>query len=91
MGFGRRGAGGGNGSMVQLVRHRQTKRRVTDRLHLNDRATSRLYSPFPFPVPLKKRLGKVVDGYEILPISRLFAERRRDTKGPLYICYYAER
>jgi hypothetical protein len=31
-------------SMVQLVRHRQTKEPVTDRLHLNHRATSRLYS-----------------------------------------------
>ena len=29
--------------MVQLVRHRQTKGPVTDRLHLNHRATSRLY------------------------------------------------
>jgi hypothetical protein len=28
---------------VQLVRHPQTKGRVTDRLHLNHRATSRLY------------------------------------------------
>jgi len=32
-------------SMVQLVRHPQTKERDTDRLHLNHRATSRLY-PF---------------------------------------------
>jgi hypothetical protein len=31
--------------MVQLVRHPQTKERDTDRLHLNHRATSRLY-PF---------------------------------------------
>jgi len=31
-------------SMVQLVRHPQTKERDTDRLHLNHRATSRLYS-----------------------------------------------
>jgi hypothetical protein len=31
--------------MVQLVRHRQTKGPVTDRLHLNHRATSRLYFP----------------------------------------------
>jgi len=31
--------------MVQLVRHPQTKERDTDRLHLNHRATSRLYSP----------------------------------------------
>ena len=30
-------------SMVQLVRHPQTKERDTDRLHLNHRATSRLY------------------------------------------------
>jgi hypothetical protein len=30
--------------MVQLVRHPQTKERDTDRLHLNHRATSRLYS-----------------------------------------------
>jgi hypothetical protein len=30
-------------SMVQLVRHPQTKERDTDRLHLNRRATSRLY------------------------------------------------
>ena len=30
--------------MVQLVRHPQTKGRATDRLHLNHRATSRLYS-----------------------------------------------
>ena len=30
--------------MVQLVRHPQTKVRDTDRLHLNHRATSRLYS-----------------------------------------------
>jgi hypothetical protein len=30
-------------SMVQLVRHPQTKGRDTDRLHLNHRATSRLY------------------------------------------------
>lgn len=30
-------------SMVKLVRHPQTKGRVTDRLHLNHRATSRLY------------------------------------------------
>ena len=29
--------------MVQLVRHPQTKERDTDRLHLNHRATSRLY------------------------------------------------
>jgi hypothetical protein len=29
--------------MVQLVRHRQTKGPATDRLHLNHRATSRLY------------------------------------------------
>ena len=29
--------------MVQLVRHPQTKGRETDRLHLNHRATSRLY------------------------------------------------
>ncbi len=32
-------------SMVKLVRHRQTKGPETDRLHLNHRATSRLYSP----------------------------------------------
>ena len=31
---------------VQLVRHRQTKEPATDRLHLNHRATSRLY-PLP--------------------------------------------
>jgi hypothetical protein len=30
-------------SMVRLVRHRQTKGPATDRLHLNHRATSRLY------------------------------------------------
>ena len=30
-------------SMVKLVRHPQTQGRVTDRLHLNHRATSRLY------------------------------------------------
>ena len=30
-------------SMVRLVRHPQTKERATDRLHLNHRATSRLY------------------------------------------------
>jgi len=30
-------------SMVKLVRHRQTKEPVTDRRHLNHRATSRLY------------------------------------------------
>jgi hypothetical protein len=29
--------------MVELVRHPQTKGRVTARLHLNHRATSRLY------------------------------------------------
>ena len=29
--------------MVPLVRHPQTKERDTDRLHLNHRATSRLY------------------------------------------------
>ena len=29
---------------MQLVRHPQTKERDTDRLHLNHRATSRLYS-----------------------------------------------
>jgi hypothetical protein len=32
-------------SMVELVRHPQTKGRVTARLHLNHRATSRLYAP----------------------------------------------
>ena len=31
-------------SMVKLVRHRQTKEPVTDRRHLNHRATSRLYN-----------------------------------------------
>lgn len=30
-------------STVELVRHRQTKEPATDRLHLNHRATSRLY------------------------------------------------
>ena len=29
--------------MVKLVRHPQTKERETDRLHLSDHATSRLY------------------------------------------------
>ena len=39
--------------MVRLVRHPQTKGPVTDRLHLNHRATSRLYYVF--------RLGSVND------------------------------
>ena len=37
-------------SMAELVRHRQTKESVTDRLRLNHRATPRLYldeTPFP--------------------------------------------
>jgi hypothetical protein len=38
--------------MVQLVRHPQTKERDTDRLHLNHRATSRLY---PFVTTQKSR------------------------------------
>jgi hypothetical protein len=33
--------------MVKLVRHPPTKGRVTDRLHLNHRATSRLYPSPP--------------------------------------------
>jgi hypothetical protein len=33
-------------SRAELLRHRQTKGPATDRLHLNHRATSRLY-PFP--------------------------------------------
>jgi hypothetical protein len=37
-----RRAGCGNGSMVELVRYRQTKELATDRLHLNHRATPRL-------------------------------------------------
>src|ERR1700686_215336 len=37
-------SGRGKRSTVQLVRHPQTKERDTDRLHLNHRATSRLYS-----------------------------------------------
>ena len=32
-----------NGSMVQLMRHRQTKESVTDRLNLNHRVTPRLH------------------------------------------------
>ena len=36
--------------MVQLVRHPQTKGRETDRLHLNHRATSRLYPFFELGV-----------------------------------------
>jgi len=31
-------------SRVELLRHRQTKGPATDRLHLNHRATSRLYT-----------------------------------------------
>jgi hypothetical protein len=38
-----RRAGSGNGSMVGLVRHRQTKEPGTDRLDLNHRATPRPY------------------------------------------------
>jgi hypothetical protein len=38
--------------MVQLVRHPQTKERDTDRLHLNHRATSRLY---PDPSAIVRR------------------------------------
>jgi len=36
--------GVGNGSMVRLVRHRQTKGSATDRPSLNHRATPRLYT-----------------------------------------------
>jgi hypothetical protein len=36
-------------SMVELLRHRRTKESVTDRLHLNHRATSRLYTITPVP------------------------------------------
>ena len=34
-------------SRAELVRHRQTKGPATDRLHLNHRATSRLYTLTP--------------------------------------------
>jgi hypothetical protein len=37
-------AGCGNGSRAELVRHRQTKGSVTDRSHLNHRATPRLHT-----------------------------------------------
>jgi len=39
-------------STVKLVRHRQTKGPETDRLNLNHRATSRLYSP-PIGIPAR--------------------------------------
>ena len=46
-------------SMVRLVRHRQTKGPATDRLHLNHRATSRLYlnKSTALNVLLKDRTG----------------------------------
>ena len=37
-------------SKVNLVRHRQTKEPGTDRVHLNHRATSRLYRLSPWRV-----------------------------------------
>jgi len=40
-------SGGWKQSMVRLVRHRRTKELETDRPHLNNRATSRLYSETP--------------------------------------------
>ena len=52
--------------MVQLVRHPQTKERDTDRLHLNHRATSRLY-----PV------GIFLGGGVLVPLGRW----RRREKG----------
>jgi hypothetical protein len=39
-----------NGSMVQLVRHRQTKESETDRLNLNHRVTPRLHKKQEVPV-----------------------------------------
>jgi hypothetical protein len=38
-------------SRAELVRHRQTKGPATDRLHLNHRATSRLYPFTPLECP----------------------------------------
>jgi hypothetical protein len=52
-------------SMVELVRHRQTKGPVTDRLVLNHRATSRLYIPFAnvswqsLPIRSRSALGEL--------------------------------
>jgi hypothetical protein len=48
-------------SRAELVRHRQTKGPATDRLHLNHRATSRLY-PFP-PAECPTRSGCVSMAY----------------------------
>jgi hypothetical protein len=66
------------GHGVKLVRHRQTKEPATARLHLNHRATSRLY-PFPllspFPLP-EHRTVKVVCPLEDdrrIPIDVLLA------------------
>lgn len=50
-------------SMAELVRHRQTKEPVTDRLRLNHRATPRLYlygygvasKPARYPSPQRKQ------------------------------------
>jgi hypothetical protein len=44
-------------SMVNLVRHRQTKEPETDREHLNHRATSRLYRCNPL---LRRRMVAAV-------------------------------
>jgi hypothetical protein len=46
-------------SRAELVRHRQTKGPATDRLHLNHRATSRLYTMTP---AMKASLGGAAVG-----------------------------
>ena len=67
--------------MVQLVRHPQTKGRETDRLHLNHRATSRLYSPrsvWHSPVVLAQETPRSNQQFLVSSIVHLGAPGRCD-------------